>query len=171
MSDEQQYKTAFDHVRPGADFEKRTLALLDQQRRKKEIHFMNRKKITAICGGIAACLLLAVGIFSMNRGGIAPGQSTQPPAVAAKGIVNIDGIIDEVAPGGQSFRIGDLWVAVDADTLYGIPGPNALPMEEQLVSDEFEVGNAVSGYTEDDISSGNVYAVRIYNNFPPEPAE
>lgn len=172
MSDGQKYKKAFDHVKPGVDFEKKTLLLLIQEQRKKETHIMNRKKMVAVFGGIAACLLLAVGIFSMNNWhGAAPEQSTEPPAVAAKGIVNIDGIIEEVAPDGQSFRVGDLWVTVDGNTLYGIPGPNALPMEEQLVSDDFQVGNAVSGYTEDNLSGGSVRAVRIYNNFPAEPAD
>ena len=83
-------------------------------------------------------------------------------------MVNIDGIIEEVSEDGLSFRVGDLWVTVDENTMYGISGPNALPTDEQLVSKTFLVGNAVSGYTEEDPASGSVYALRIYNNFPAE---
>ena len=126
---------------------------------------MNRKWIVAI----AAFVILAGAILVWQLSA-KPEQSPIPPAVEGKAMVNIDGIIDEVGADGKSFRIGELWVKVDENTAYGITGPNALPADEQLVSKEFVVGNAVSGYTEDDVASGSVYALRIYNNFAPQAA-
>lgn len=94
--------------------------------------------------------------------------AAEAPITSGKAIVNIDGIIDEVGSDGKSFHIDGLWVTVDENTVYGITGPTAPDAEDQLVSEQFVIGNAVSGYTEDDIASGNVYALRIYNNFAPE---
>lgn len=94
--------------------------------------------------------------------------AAEAPIASGKAIVNIDGIIDEVGSDGKSFHIDGLWVTVDENTVYGITGPTAPDAEDQLVSEQFVIGNAVSGYTEDDIASGNVYALRIYNNFAPE---
>ena len=108
---------------------------------------------------------------SASQAPASPSASEAPasqPLASGKAIVNIDGIIDEVAADGRSFRVGSLWVTVDESTLYGIPGPNAAPANEQLVSNVFQAGNAVSGYTQDDPVSGKVYAARIYNNFPPQ---
>ena len=100
----------------------------------------------------------------------APGTGTavvenQPAPTTAKQMVNIDGIIDEVSADGTSFRIGELWVTVTDATEYGISGPTAPPLSEQLVSEDFKVGNAVSGFTSEDVASGQVTAERIYNNF------
>ena len=125
---------------------------------------MNRKWIVAI----AAFVILAGAVLVWQLGA-KPEQNATPP-IEGKAMVNIDGIIDEVGADGKSFRIGELWVKVDEKTTYGITGPNALPADEQLVSKEFVVGNAVSGYTEDDVASKSVYALRIYNNFAPQPA-
>lgn len=170
MFDKKTYRSAMEHIQPNAGFEEKTLSLLQQRqnRKKKEGFYMKTKKMGLVFGGIAACLLLLLGGYALfnSNANVAP-EATIPPTTA-KAIVNIDGIIEEVSADGLSFRVGDLWVRVDENTMYGIPGPNALPAEEQLVSSTFLVGNAVSGYTEDDPATGSVYALRIYNNFPPQ---
>lgn len=170
MFEKNTYRSAMEHIHPHAGFEERTLSLLQQKqnRKKKEGFYMKAKKLGLLYGGIAACLLLLLGGYALfnSSANVSP-EATMPPT-SAKAIVNIDGIIEEVSEDGLSFRIGQLWVRVDENTMYGIPGPNALPAEEQLVSRTFLVGNAVSGYTEDDPASGLVYALRIYNNFPAE---
>ncbi|MHA7965515.1 hypothetical protein ACX93W_15385 [Paenibacillus sp. CAU 1782] len=143
----------------------------------------NRKKQNktfAWATGVAACAVLAVGVFAFNQSpdgtvpapsptGVVeaqnPGSSATQAPPAAKGAVNIDGVIEEVSADGQSFRIGDLWVTVTDATEYGITGPNAPALSEQLVSEDFKVGNAVSGFTSGDIASGKVTAEKIYNNF------
>ncbi len=168
MFDEKAYRSAMEHICPSADFEEKTLSLLRQKQHKKhkEGIAMKTRKLGLIYSGIAACLLLLLGGYALfgSKANIPPQESTPP--ITAKAMVNIDGIIEEVSEDGLSFRVGDLWVQVDENTMYGIPGPNAPPADEQLVSKTFLVGNAVSGYTEDDPSSGSVYALRIYNNFP-----
>lgn len=170
MFDEKTYRSAMEHIQPDADFEEKTLSLLQQKQngKKKEGLYMKAKKMGLLYGGIAACLLLLLGGYALlSSKASVPPQETMPPTTA-KAMVNIDGIIEEVSEDGLSFRVGDLWVHVDENTMYGIPGPNAAPADEQLVSKTFLVGNAVSGYTEEDPASGSVYALRIYNNFPPQ---
>lgn len=106
------------------------------------------------------------GVVDSNSGtsnGVV-GNKPAPPTTA-KHMVNIDGIIEEVSEDGKSFRIGELWVTVTDATEYGITGPTAPEPSEQLVSKEFKVGNAVSGFTSEDVTSGKVTAERIYNNF------
>ena len=170
MFDKKAYRSAMEHIRPNADFEEKTFSLLQQKQhqQRKEGFSMKAKKLGLIYSGIAACLLLLLGGYALfgSKANTPPQESTPP--ITAKAMVNIDGIIEEVSEDGLSFRVGDLWVQVDENTMYGIPGPNAPPADEQLVSKTFLVGNAVSGYTEDDPSSGSVYALRIYNNFPAE---
>ena len=140
------------------------------------VNTTKRNKWTAWSVGVAACAVLAVGIiaFNGNNGGTVPApnnsgsvvDSQQPaPPTSGKAAVNIDGMIEEVAADGKSFRVGDLWVSVTDETEYGITGPNAPAASEQLVSKDFKVGNTVSGFTTDDVASGKVTALKIYNNF------
>lgn len=128
---------------------------------------MSKRKLI-VFGAAAAVLIVAIGAFVLFR----PAEDAAKPAagapIAGKAVVNIDGMIDEVAADGHSFRTGDLWVYVDENTQYGISEPTGAPAGEQLVSREFQVGNAVSGFTQDDLTGGKVYAVRIYNNFAPQ---
>jgi len=140
-----------------------------------------KSKMTIWGVGAAACAVVAFSIFAYNgsNGGMkAPvhtsaqthveqstGQSIAKPATTAKRMVNIEGTIDEVSADGTSFRVGSLWVAVNEATEYGITGPTAPPASEQLISKEFKVGNTVSGFTQDDVASGQVTAVVLYNNF------
>ncbi len=114
---------------------------------------------------VAAVVILAGAAIVWK---VSSKPAEQAPAIAGKAIVNIDGIIDEVGSDGKSFHIDGLWVTVDENTAYGITGPTAPDADDQLVSDEFVVGNAVSGYTEEDTATGRVYALRIYNNYAPE---
>lgn len=95
-------------------------------------------------------------------------EEASAPPVTGKAMVNIDGQITEVSADGKSFKVGDLWVTVTADTLLGIPGPTAAEPSEELLQKEFKVGNIVSGYTSEDLSTGKVNATRIYNNMAPQ---
>lgn len=124
--------------------------------------------------GLTACAVLIAGMFIVNinnsqqneppvGGERPPVAATQPPA-KGKGAVNIDGVITEVSADGKSFKVGDLWVTVTDQTGMGIQGPNAAPPSEQLLQKEFRVGNVVSGFTSQDVSSGRVTADVIYNN-------
>lgn len=146
--------------------------------------------------GIAACAAaLSIGIFtSMNQNGgttatpestasapvatspapsvsapesSAPAQTTKPP-ITGKVQVNIDGVISEVSADGKSFKVGDLWVTVTPETIMGIDGPTAGEPSEELLQKEFKVGNIVSGFTSEDMSTGKVNATRIYNNMAPQ---
>jgi len=165
--DRDRYRAAFSRIGPKKDFEERTLALLEREAGAKRKETM-KKKTRIIYGAAAAALALVLGGLAFYKTNAAvPPEAARPP-IAAKSVVNIDGIIDEVSPDGTSFRIGTLWVTVDENTQYGISEPTGLPADEQLVSKVFKAGNAVSGFTRDDPASGKVYASRIYNNFPPQ---
>ncbi|OUS74879.1 hypothetical protein B1748_20080 [Paenibacillus sp. MY03] len=183
------YKEALSKLKMSEDFRERTIAMLEREQHKMEadgtlkgeirmntVNTTKKNKWAAWSVGVAACAVLAVGIVAWggNDGGNVPAPGTnngvvdsqQPaPPSSGKAVVNIDGVIEEVAADGKSFRVGDLWVSVTDETEYGIPGPNAPEASEQLVSKEFKVGNAVSGFTSDDVASGKVTAQRIYNNF------
>lgn len=138
--------------------------------------------------GLTACAVLIAGMFMFNinsnqqneppAGGEQPPVSTTQPPVSAtqppvkgKGAVNIEGVITEVGADGNSFKVGDLWVTVTDQTGMGIQGPTAAPPSEELLQKEFRVGNLVSGYTSQDVSSGKVTADVIYNNMVLAPAE
>ncbi|OBZ09580.1 hypothetical protein A8L34_20050 [Bacillus sp. FJAT-27264] len=82
--------------------------------------------------------------------------------------MNIEGVISEVSADGKSFKVGDLWVTVTDATELGIKGPTAAKPSEELLQKEFKVGNIVSGYTSQDISTGKVTADNIYNNMTPQ---
>ncbi|ACT04777.1 DUF5666 domain-containing protein [Paenibacillus sp. JDR-2] len=90
------------------------------------------------------------------------------PATTGKMAVNIDGFISEVSADGKSFKVNDVWVTVTPDTIMGITEPTAGEQSDELLQKEFKVGNAVSGFTTEDLSSGKVNATRIYNNFAPQ---
>ncbi|MFF2092267.1 hypothetical protein [Paenibacillus sp. NPDC058174] len=94
-------------------------------------------------------------------------EAAKPP-VSGKAAVNIDGTITEVSPDGKSFKVGDLWVTVTPDTQLGIKGPTAAAPSEELLQKEFKVGNIVSGFTTEDVSTGKVNATNIYNNMAPQ---
>ena len=106
----------------------------------------------------ALALLLTPCIFACaaKPGSLPEGAEDVP--------VNINGFIDEVSADGKSFRIDDLWVTVDENTTYGIPDSDTASADERQVSDRFRIGHIITGYTEDDLESGRVYALRIYSN-------
>lgn len=103
---------------------------------------------------------------------MAPAAQTEntaaTPPSKGKMAANINGEITEVSADGKSFKVGDLWVTVSDDTKLGIDGPNAAPPSEELLQKEYKVGNFVSGFTTDDVSTGKVRATRIYNNMAPQ---
>lgn len=194
MKKKPSYKDAMSHLKRSEDFEERTIKKLglDPTTKTKGASTMtttykatpSRKKWTIWTGGIAACAVLALGIYAFNPGNetavptptpiVDSGSTNQqagtiadepPGQMAGKRVVNFEGVIEEVSEDGLSFRVGELWVTVNDATEYGITGPTAPPVSEQLVSDDFKVGNTVAGFTSEDVSSGKVTAERIYNNF------
>ena len=143
----------------------------------------SKKKLTGWAVGIAACAFIAAGIISVNQQHDAPASvptqqeqaantpdasSTSKPATTGKVQVNIDGVISEVSKDGKSFKVNDVWVTVTPDTIMGIDGPTAAEPSDELLQKEFKVGNVVSGFTTDDLSTGKVNATRIYNNMVPQ---
>ncbi|OMF26738.1 hypothetical protein BK133_20070 [Paenibacillus sp. FSL H8-0548] len=187
------YQSAMSKLKTSEDFKERTLErlnlerykLIDNDKRNGENAMktanpaVKKNKVVIWAASIAACAVLTLGIYAVNQNGsgTAPDSVTNNPnggivensgpgsASSAKHRVNIDGVIDEVSADGQSFRIGELWVTVTDKTTYGITGPTAPDPSEQLVSKEFKVGNTVSGFTSEDVTSGKVAADVIFNNF------
>ncbi|OBZ09578.1 hypothetical protein A8L34_20035 [Bacillus sp. FJAT-27264] len=182
------YKSAMSHVKTSEDFNEVTyqkllsemnntkLTTINNHNNHKERVNMQTAKKRAVKGwtiGIAACAVLAVGTFTMNQSTLFNTQSpsavnTTKPPVTGKAAVNIEGVISEVSADGKSFKVGDLWVTVTDATELGIKGPNAAKPSEELLQKEFKVGNIVSGYTSQDISTGKVTADNIYNNMAPQ---
>lgn len=81
--------------------------------------------------------------------------------------MNIEGTITEVSTNSKSFKIENLWVIVTNKTQLGINGPTAAKPSEVLLQKEFKIGNFISGYTSQDVSTGKVTAYVIYNNMAP----
>ncbi|MBW7475701.1 hypothetical protein K0T92_13185 [Paenibacillus oenotherae] len=178
------YKSAMSHVKTSENFQEATYQKLRSEMEKttqtnrinqKEPLKMERAKKRTLTGwtvGIAACAVLSVSIFAMNQNAPnpIPGPSavvTKPP-IMGKVAVNIEGEITEVSADGKSFKVGDLWVTITSDTELGIEGPTAAEPSEELLQKEFKVGNIVSGFTTEDVSTGKVNATRIYNNMVPQ---
>lgn len=169
------YKSAMSHVKISEDFQEATYTKWMNQKGTVNMEMTKKRKATAWMSGIAACAVLAVGLIALNQNSPAPTTSTQPestavakPPIMGKVAVNIDGIISEVSEDGKSFKVGDLWVTVTPETKMGIDGPTAAEPSEELLQKEFKVGNIVSGFTTDDISTGKVNATNIYNNMLPQ---
>ncbi|CAM4371357.1 cytoskeletal protein RodZ [Paenibacillus endophyticus] len=181
------YKSAMSRVKTSEDFKEETYQKLMQELDKttqttetnhsnqKERFKMERAKKKTLAGwtvGIAACAVLSVSIFTMNQN--APTVTPQPttgitqPPISGKASVNIEGVISEVSADGKSFKVGDLWVTVAPETELGIKGPTAAEPSEELLQKEFKVGNIVTGYTSQDVSTGKVTADVIYNNMAPQ---
>ncbi|SFJ21203.1 hypothetical protein SAMN02799624_03624 [Paenibacillus sp. UNC496MF] len=180
------YKSAMDRVKTSEDFKAATYQKLKreleqparttepilQPNKPKERIRMERtmkRKVTGWTVGIAACAVLSVGIFAMNQGN-SPATPSSPPAststkapIMGKVAVNIDGVISEVGADGKSFKVGDLWVTVTDATKWGSSEPTAV-----APSKEIKVGNIVSGYTAQDVSTGKVTADVIYTNLAAE---
>ncbi|MBP3966641.1 DUF5666 domain-containing protein [Paenibacillus lignilyticus] len=186
------YKSAMSHVKTSEDFKEVTYKKLmqemqhmDQETQTNTINPKGRvkmekvmtKKLTGWTVGIAACAVLAVSIFTLNNDTTPanPPQTavvdTQKPPIMGKVRVNIDGVISEVSADGKSFKVGDLWVEVTDQTQWGSNEPTATAPSEDLLSKEFKVGNIVSGFTSDDVSTGKVKATVIYNNMAPQTGE
>ncbi|MFD2330957.1 hypothetical protein ACFSR7_17030 [Cohnella sp. GCM10020058] len=193
------YKSAMSHLKTSEDFNEATYQKLMKEMEKtepggsvnqiqsKEMAKMEKAKKKTLTGwtvGVAACAVLAVGIFAINQNGptkdsvASPSETAQPSAVATakppimgKVQVNIDGVITEVSADGKSFKIGDLWVEVTDQTKLGSNEPTATAPSEDLLQKEFKVGNIVSGFTSQDVASGRVTADVIYNNMAPAKEE
>ncbi|KQO18418.1 hypothetical protein [Paenibacillus sp. Leaf72] len=184
------YKSAMSRVKTSENFQEATYQKLMSEMEKtaqpnlinqKESFKMEKAKKRTLTGwtvGIAACAVLSVGIFAMNQD--TPNTTNVPnttpesaavatkPPTSGKAVVNIEGVITEVSEDGASFKVGDLWVTVTPETELGISGPTAAEPSEDLLQKEFKVGNIVSGFTTEDVSTGKVNATRIYNNMAPQ---
>jgi hypothetical protein len=168
------YKSAMSHLKTSEDFQEATYNKWMKHKERMNMELTKKRKATGWMAGIAACAVLAVGLIALNQNSPASTTSSPPetsavakPPIMGKVAVNIDGIISEVSEDGKSFKVGDLWVTVTPDTKLGIDGPTAAEPSEELLQKEFKVGNIVSGFTTDDISTGKVNATKIYNNMAP----
>jgi hypothetical protein len=180
------YKSAMSRVKTSEDFneatyqkimsemEKTTQTNRINQKERLKMEKATKRTLTGWTVGIAACAVLSISIFSMNQNQNSPTATPQPSAVVSKPpimgkvAVNIEGVISEVSADGKSFKVGDLWVTVTDQTVLGSKEPTASAPSEELLQKEFKVGNIVSGYTSQDISTGKVTADVIYNNMTPE---
>ncbi|WP_078380557.1 hypothetical protein [Sutcliffiella halmapala] len=176
------YKSAISQLKTSEDFKEKTIQRINlelaegQQKTKHKGDSIIMKSIkkplvsyTVALSALAIISIGGVGLYSTFQQESAPEKmEVNDPGITAKQQVNIDGIITEVSEDGKSFKVGELWVTVTEDTVFGITGPTAPDPEDQLLEKEFKVGNAVSGYTNQDITSGNVIANNIYNNFSVE---
>ncbi|SFB51573.1 hypothetical protein SAMN05216312_11158 [Cohnella sp. OV330] len=197
------YKSAMSHLKTREDFNEATYQKLMREMEKseqngpvdqtqyKEMAKMEKAKKKTLTGwtvGVAACAVLAVGIFAINQNGatkdsvasptVSPSATAQPsqvvsekPPIMGKVRVNIDGVITEVSADGKSFKVGDLWVEITDQTKLGSNEPTATAPSEELLQKEFKVGNIVSGFTSQDVASGRVTADVIYNNMAPAKEE
>jgi hypothetical protein len=144
-----------------------------QYRAKKEnIMKKNRKIITGMVAVTGLALAIVIGSSSMFGGAmdkpveVADNEMTgESGQIMASVAVNIEGVIEEVSEDGMSFRIEDTWVLVTEETELGISGPTAAPEDEQYMSDKFEVGNSIAGFTQDDEGEDRVTAYAIYINW------
>ncbi|MFC3747958.1 hypothetical protein [Paenibacillus sp. GCM10012306] len=179
------YKSAMSHVKTSEDFQEVTyqklLSEMDNTNNTKinnpeervNMQTANKRTVRGWAIGVAACAVLAVGTFTMSQSALFNTQTpsavtTTKPPVKGKAAVNIEGVISEVSADGKSFKVGDLWVTVTDATELGIKGPTAAEPSEDLLQKEFKVGNIVSGYTSQDVSTGKVTADNIYNNMAPQ---
>ena len=169
------YKSAMSHLKTSEDFQEATYKKLMNHKERMNMELAKKRKAMGWMTGIAACAVLGVGILAFNHSSPATNPSSQPPAtttakplIMGKARVNIDGVISEVSADGKSFKVGDLWVTVTPETKMGIDGPTAAPPSEEMLQKEFKVGNIVSGFTTDDVSTGKVNATNIYNNMAPQ---
>jgi len=163
------------HLKTSEDFQEATYKKLVNHKERMNMEMAKKRKVTGWTAGIAACAVLAAGILALNHNPPATTPSSQTaaavtakPPIMGKVAVNIEGVISEVSADGKSFKVGDLWVTVTPETKMGIDGPTAAAPSEELLQKEFKVGNIVSGFTTDDISTGKVNATNIYNNMAPQ---
>jgi hypothetical protein len=179
------YKSAMSRVKTSENFKEATYQkVISEMEKTSQTNQINqkeslkmekakRKTLTGWTVGIAACAVLSVSLFAMNQQAPTinnpnPSEVATEPPTLGKVAVNIDGVISEVSEDGKSFKIGDLWVEVTDKTELGSKEPTAAEPSEELLGKEFKVGNIVSGFTSQDISTGKVTADVIYNNIAPQ---
>ncbi|WP_141503493.1 hypothetical protein [Paenibacillus luteus] len=179
------YKSAMSRVKTSENFKEATYQkVISEMEKTSQTNQINqkeslkmekakRKTLTGWTVGIAACAVLSVSLFAMNQQAPTinnpnPSEVATKPPTLGKVAVNIDGVISEVSEDGKSFKIGDLWVEVTDKTELGSKEPTAVKPSEELLGKEFKVGNIVSGFTSQDVSTGKVTADVIYNNIAPQ---
>lgn len=158
------------HLKTSENFQEATYKKLMDHKEQMNMELAKKRKVTGWTAGIATCALLAVGIFTLSHNSPATTPTSQPAATATakpptmgKVAVNIDGVISEVSADGKSFKVGDLWVDVTDQTKLGSSEPTAAKPSEELLQKNFQVGDIVSGYTSQDVSTGKVTVDVIYN--------
>ncbi|MFJ7663977.1 hypothetical protein ACIQXW_16525 [Lysinibacillus sp. NPDC097162] len=167
------YKSAMEQVKINDRFKEETYKKFMQSTAiKEEYRMKNSMKLSLKnLGMIVTVCTVLTGTYTMIQHSKTDTQSTlveiDKPQTTAKAVVNIEGTITEVNANGNSFKIGDLWVTVTNKTQLGIKGPTAAKPSEELLQKEFKVGNFISGYTSQDVSTGKVTADVIYNNMAP----
>lgn len=169
------YKSAMSHLKTSEDFQEATYNKLMNHKERMNMGLAKKRKVTGWTAGIAACAVLAAGILALNHNSPATTPSSQPattaiakPPIMGKIAVNIDGVISEVSADGKSFKVGDLWVEVTDQTKLGGGEPTTAKPSEELLQKNFQVGDIVSGYTSQDVSTGKVTADVIYSLIAPE---
>ncbi|MFJ5792655.1 hypothetical protein ACIP9G_21575 [Lysinibacillus sp. NPDC093197] len=167
------YKSAMEQVKINDNFKEETYKKFMQSTAIKEESIMKNSMKLSLknLGMIVTVCTVLTGTYTMIQHSKTDTQSTlveiDKPQTTAKAVVNIEGTITEVNANGNSFKIGDLWVTVTNKTQLGIKGPTAAKPSEELLQKEFKVGNFISGYTSQDVSTGKVTADVIYNNMAP----
>ncbi|QHW31456.1 hypothetical protein GZH47_11795 [Paenibacillus rhizovicinus] len=182
------YKSAMTRLKTSEDFNEVTYQKLmseiekaatpsniSNQKERMNMQKTVKRTLTGWTVGIAACAVLVVGGFALTQNSSpstpAPSQSTNvgtKPPIMGKVAVNIDGVISEVSADGASFKVGDLWVTVTDQTKLGSTEPTAAKPSDELLNKDFKVGDIVSGYTSQDVSTGKVNADVIYNLIAPQ---
>lgn len=159
------YQQAFNKVQASDQFKSKVISSCKRRRR------MAFKKIGL---SIAACMLIAVGIFMFT------GEKTETVAVgfdlterivvdenavSADVMVNIEGVIVEVSEDGYGFKLDSgQWIVVNEETVIGMTAPTAVAKEEQFFEPTFRIGNSVVGFTENE-ASNEIIAFAIYTNW------
>ncbi len=167
------YKSAMEQVKINDKFKEETYKKIMQSTpQKEEVKMKKSMKLSLKNFGliVTVCTVLT-GTYTMTQHLKSDTQSTvieiDKPQTTAKAVVNIEGTITEVTANGKTFKIGDLWVTITDKTQLGIKGPTAAKPSEELLQKEFKVGNFISGYTSQDVTTGKVTADVIYNNMAP----
>lgn len=166
------YSDVIDKIQASEQFKNDTIRMIKRQSNNRRDMFMMKKGLI----GLAACLVLMVGIKGY-QGSTNPNNVidinmdlterivVDPNAPNGDAIVNIEGVIVEVADDGLSFKLDNgKWIFVNDDTIIGITSPNAAAKEEQFFEPTFRVGNNIAGFAIDP-DGKEVDAYVIYTNW------
>lgn len=174
------YKNTLDKIKASNEFKNATVNklnhMIDQKSQKKKFNLRFKQRqigILATCAIMIFCVLTIIPNITPDNNGrdihgkITPDitePDTSPPMTSV--IINIEGKIISVSDDGKSFKLDTgLTVIITDETEIGLTGPNAPLQEDQYIEPSFRVGNSISAFTLDDISSKKVKATVIYTNW------